>query len=183
VYRAHAGFACEERQDIADVIRSELSPESMLPNLSFDAVREGEIIYNAIVAGGGPRDAVTVRQKLRAFSSLFAFGRHPKTCASRKQAQNDQVERKRTADKKSRGPPRGRRKRARKPMPEQPMHPQTIKRSPLANARPHPKSLAAREQQGGGLVTKPDGQGSALPLTLFAVAVCMTVSLAQGMHA
>ena len=191
VYRAHAGFACEERQDIADVVRSELSPESMLPNLSFDAVREGEIVYAAIVAQGGPRDAVTVRKKLRAFSSLFAFGRHPKTCASLKHAQTGHVERKRTADKWSRGHLRGRRKRARKPRrrehpekPMQPVQPKASKRSPLANARPHPQSLAARVQQGGGgLDTKPDGQETARPLTLFAVAVCMTVSLAHGMHA
>ena len=95
VHRAHTCFKPRDTKAVPDeivrVIADELSPPS-IPCVSYDALCEGAIIFESIMIAGGPRDPIqqkrTLQQKMRSFSSLYASGRHPKTCAVKKSPEN-----------------------------------------------------------------------------------------------
>jgi hypothetical protein len=87
VHRSHTCFKFPEGHKVPEgfmeLVKNELSPQSM-PCLSYDALCEAGILYRAMVLAGGPRDSISLRNKMNVFSSLYSSGRHPQTCSIRK---------------------------------------------------------------------------------------------------
>jgi hypothetical protein len=166
VHRSHTCFKSPSGGDMSDdfmrLIKNELSPKS-LPCVSYEAMCEGSIIHAALRVGGGPRDIVTLRQKMRNFASLYSLGRHPQTCA----VHNHQNPRNHPRQKHSRHRPDQQVKKVqRKSATDQPR--------PTFKERRPGNTVSARKS-GGGPVPSKTGPQASWAVTTASVAITCAV--------